>query len=482
MDPLPSHIRTIRNRSMLFAIALLCLAYISDSSHISDIEKVIQRGELVVLTLPGATTYFEDGDGKNGFEYVLAKAFADSLGVELKVTTKSTLPSLLFSVGGPQGDFAAANLVNTEDRGKSFKFSYPYHQVVQQLIYRAGDQKPKSLSQLKGDLAVIAGSSHSENLQQLRKQFPSLKWLEENDAEMSELIRKVHEGEISYTVTDSLAYDINRHIYPNTRKAFNVSAPQALAWVFPNHGDGTLLKAANQFLQLYTENGELDAIKQQLFAQTKRFSAADSKQLGQFVSNRLPKFEDMFRQVAEKYNLDWHLVAAIAYQESHWNPRAKSPTGVRGLMMLTLGTAKEMGVTNRLDPAQSLEGGVAYFLKLKARLPERIQDPDRSLFALAAYNVGFGHLEDARILTVRNNKNPDLWVDVREHLPLLSKKKYYSTLKRGYARGNEPVIYVDNIQYYRSYLQLNSVSQQSNHKNSLDKERENWQPVTPDAL
>ena len=482
MDPLTSGMKNLRNRGMLIAIALLCLAYISDSTHLSDLEKVVKRGHLVVLTLPGATTYFEDGDGKNGFEYVLAKAFADSLGVGLKVTTKSTLPSLLLSVGGPQGEFAAANLVNTVDRGKSFKFSYPYHQVVQQLIYRAGDQKPKTLSQLKGELSVIAGSSHSENLKQLRKQFPSLKWIEENDAEMSELIRKVHDGEISYTVTDSLAYEINRHIYPNTRKAFNVSAPQALAWVFPKNGDGTLLNAANNFLQQYTESGQLDDIKQQLFAQTKRFSAADSKQLGRLVNNRLPKYEAMFRQTAQKYNLDWHLVAAIAYQESHWNPRAKSPTGVRGLMMLTLDTAKEMGVTNRLDAAQSLEGGVAYFLKLKARLPERIKDPDRSLFALAAYNVGFGHLEDARILTVRNNRNPDLWADVREHLPLLSKKKYYSTLKRGYARGNEPVIYVDNIQYYRSYLQLNSVSQQSNQKSTQEKERENWQPVTPHAL
>lgn len=482
MDPLSSGMKKIRNRGMLIVIAILCIAYISDSSHISDIEKVIQRGELVVLTLPGATTYFEDGDGENGFEFVLAKAFADSLGVELKVTTKSTLASLLLSVGGPQGDFAAANLVYTEDRGKSFKFSYPYHQVVQQLIYRAGDQKPKTLSQLKGDLAVIAGSSHSENLKHLQKQFPNLEWAEESDAEMSELIRKVHEGEISYTITDSLAYDIHRHIYPNTRKAFNVSAPQALAWVFPNHGDGTLRKAADQFLQQSTESGQLDAIKQQLFAQTKRFSAADSKQLGHLVNSRLPKYEAMFRQTAQKYNLDWHLIAAIAYQESHWNPRAKSPTGVRGLMMLTLDTASEMGVTNRLDPMQSLEGGVAYFLKLKARLPERIQEPDRSLFALAAYNVGFGHLEDARILTVRNNKNPDLWADVRAHLPLLSKKKYYSTLKRGYARGNEPVIYVDNIQYYRSYLQLNSVSQQSNQKNTQNKEQENWQPVTPDAL
>lgn len=482
MDPLPSHIRTIRNRCMLVAIAFLCLAYISDSSRISDIEKVIKRGYLVVLTLPGATTYFEDGDGKNGFEYVLAKAFADSLGIGLKVTTKSTLPSLLLSVGGPQGDFAAANLVNTVDRGKSFKFSYPYHQVVQQLIYRAGSQKPKSLNQLNGDLCVIASSSHSENLKQLGQQFPNLKWQEENDAEMSELIRKVHKGEISYTITDSLAFDINRHIYPNSRKAFNVSAPQALAWAFPAHGDGTLLEAANRFLQQYTESGQLDAIKQQLFAQTQRFSAADSKQLGQLVTHRLPKFEAMFRQTATQYGLDWHLVAAIAYQESHWNPRAKSPTGVRGLMMLTLDTAKEMKVTNRLDPLQSLEGGVAYFLKLKSRLPKRIADPDRTLFALAAYNVGFGHLEDARVLAARSNKNPDLWVDVREFLPLLSNKKYYSTVRRGYARGYEPVIYVDNIQYYRSYLQLNSVSKQATHNAVETKNRAHWQPSAPDSL
>ena len=482
MDPLPKKIKTVRNRTTLAVIAFIIAIYISDSSRVSDLEKVTSRGQLVMLTLPGATTYFEDGDGKNGFEYLLAKAFADSLGVELLVTTKSTLPSLLLSVGGPQGDFAAANLVNTQDRGKSFKFSYPYHQVVQQLIYRAGDQKPKSLSQLNGDLSVIAGSSHSENLQQLRKQFPSLTWLEESDAEMSELIRKVHEGEISYTISDSLAFETNRHIYPNTRSAFNVSAPQALAWVFPNHGDGTLLAAANQFLQQYTDSGQLDAMKEQLFAQTKRFSAADSKQLGSQVNNRLPKFEPMFRQSAEKYGLDWHLIAAIAYQESHWNPRAKSPTGVRGLMMLTLDTAREMKVSNRLDALQSLDGGVAYFLKLKSRLPTRITDPDRTLMALAAYNVGFGHLEDARVLTVRHNKNPDLWADVRQHLPLLSKKKYYSTVKRGYARGNEPVIYVDNIQYYRSYLKLHSVSQQSIDREEVGRDIDDWEPNTPDSL
>lgn len=482
MDSLSTGMKNFRNRVMLIAIALLCLAYISDSTHISDLEKVIKRGHLVVLTLPGATTYFEDGDGKNGFEYLVAKAFADSLGVELKVTTKSTLSSLLLSVGGPQGDFAAANLVSTADRGKSFRFSTPYHQVVQQLIYRAGDKKPQSMKDLQGDLSVIANSSHSENLKQLGQQLPNLQWIEENDAEISEMIRKVHDGEISYTVADSIAFEISRHIYPNARKAFDITKPQAIAWAFPERGDGTLLAAANRFLKQYSDSGQLDGVKQQIFSQTKHFSAANSQQLGQLVRKRLPKYELLFKQIAEKNNLDWHLIAAIAYQESHWNPRAKSPTGVRGLMMLTLDTAKEMNVTNRLDPIQSLEGGVSYFLKLKSRLPKRINDPDRTLFALAAYNVGFGHLEDARILTVRNNHNPDSWEDVRKHLPLLSKKQYYSTVKRGYARGNEPVIYVDNIQYYRSYLQLNSVSKQptidSIETNALD----NWQPTAPDSL
>ena len=211
MDSLSTGMKIFRNRVMLIAIALLCLAYISDSTHISDLEKVIKRGHLVVLTLPGATTYFEDGDGKNGFEYLVAKAFADSLGVELKVTTKSTLSSLLLSVGGPQGDFAAANLVSTADRGKSFRFSTPYHQVVQQLIYRAGDKKPQSMKDLQGDLSVIANSSHSENLKQLGQQLPNLQWIEENDAEISEMIRKVHDGEISYTVADSIAFEISRH-------------------------------------------------------------------------------------------------------------------------------------------------------------------------------------------------------------------------------------------------------------------------------
>jgi membrane-bound lytic murein transglycosylase F len=300
---------------------------------------------------------------------------------------------------------------------------------------------------------------------------------------MSDLMRRVHEGEISYSVVDSLAYLISRHIYPKARSALSISEPQPIAWAFASHNDGTVLNAANQFLQGYIESGQLKSLTDQLLAQTDNFSASDSYRLGKLVDNRLPKYEALFRETAAEFDIDWQLLAAVAYQESHWDPKARSPTGVRGLMMLTMNTAREMKVDDRLDAAQSLRGGAAYLQKLKARLPERIHDPDRTLFALAAYNVGFGHLEDARVLTSRNGKNPDSWEDVRRHLPLLSKKNFYSTVKHGYARGGEPVLYVDNIQYYKTYLQLYSLARQTTQPDGGDNEPLNdpadWETAPP---
>ncbi|MFM1570622.1 MAG: membrane-bound lytic murein transglycosylase MltF [Porticoccaceae bacterium] len=450
-------VRRIRNRAVLVVLALAIIFYFSSSQQITDLERVQEKGELVMLTVPGSTTYFEDGRGRNGFDYLVAKAFAESLGVELRVQSKLSLRNLLAAVGGPQGDFAAANLVRTEKRSQSLRFSDPYLEVTQQLLYRRGTPKPKSLSDIDGELVVITSSSHSEQLKRLSVDIPEFSWREQDQIEMGDLIRMVHAGEIDYTVVDSIAYLVNRHIYPNAGLAMDISTPQMVSWAFPSHEDGSLLNAANEFLTNYTSSGQMERLKEQLLAQSNNFSVADSKRLGQLVAKRLPTYELLFRQTAAKNDLNWHLLAAVAYQESHWDPKAKSPTGVRGLMMLTLDTAKEMGVSNRLDGNQSIKGGAAYLAKLRARLPDRITEPDRTLLALGAYNVGFGHLEDARILTQRGGKNPDLWKDVRQYLPLLSKKQFYSTLKHGYARGAEPVLYVDNIQYYRNYLELYSL-------------------------
>ena len=458
MSGLPKTVRRQRNRLLLVGLGALLLVYLTSSHQISDLERVRERGSLVMLTIESPTTYFHDGRGENGFDFLLAKAFADSLGVELEVVPKTTLRGLFLSIGGARGDFGAANLAQTESRQRSLAFSIPYYQMTQQLIYRNGTQRPRDLNQLYGTLAVVSDSAHSELLQNLQRSNPKLTWSETDQATMGDLIRQVHHGEVDYAVVDSLAYTISRHIYQKAALGMIISDPQPIAWAFANHGDGSLLTAANQFLEHFISSGQLNQLKLRLFSQSSHFSVANSKLLELMVKRRLPAYRQMFERAAAATEFDWQLLAAVGYQESHWNPLAKSPTGVRGLMMLTRATAREMRVDNRLDPQQSITGGSRYLAKLKSRLPDRIVEPDRTWLTLAAYNVGYGHMEDARILAQRSQQNPDSWADVREQLPKLADKSVYRTLKYGYARGDEAVRYVDNIRYYQSYLNLHSLS------------------------
>ncbi|MEZ5529169.1 MAG: membrane-bound lytic murein transglycosylase MltF [Porticoccaceae bacterium] len=434
---------------LLFTIALT----LTTSRAPTTLEEVQNRGELRVVTLMGSTTYYQNAKGQGGFEYWLAKAFAKHLGVTLKVTTRDSVGGVLIAVGGPLGDLAAAGLTVTPERKKRFRFSYPYHQVTQKLIYRNGSKKPRSIEELTGgELLVIPKSSHSERLKELKKDYPDLQWQEQPGLEMLDLMSLVDAGETDYAIVDSNAYQLDRGIYPRARAAFDISEPQPIAWAFPHHGDRTLLDAANRFLKEFEDSGELEKMQKKVLNRINPFTQGGSQLFMTRVNTRLPKYEEMLKEVADKYEMDWQLLAAIAYQESHWDEEATSPTGVRGLMMLTLPTAKEMGIKDRLDPLQSLDGGARYFLETKSRIPADITEPDRTWLALAAYNVGMGHLEDARVLTDRAGKDPDLWENVREYLPLLQQKKYFSTVKHGYARGHEPVAYVKNVRHYQSIL------------------------------
>ena len=207
----------------------------------SDFERIQSAGYLTMLTTPGPTTYFIDGRGENGFEYIVAKAFAKSMNIELRVQAKMSLRTLLLAIGGPRGDFAASNLVKTELRSESLRFSDSYLEVTQHLLYRRGNTRPRSLKELEGDLLVITSSSHSERLRFLKESVPSLVWREQENIEMHDLMRMVDNGEIDYAVVDSLAYLVNRHIYPNAGLAFDISEPEPMAWAFPAHSDGTLV-------------------------------------------------------------------------------------------------------------------------------------------------------------------------------------------------------------------------------------------------
>ncbi len=448
-------------RRLIYAALLVAITLpITQSRQATHLESILARGEIRLVTRPGPITYYEDAKGRNGLEYLLARDFAEFLGVKLKVVTTESLFQVFNMLGGPNGDFAGATLTITPERLRSYRFSRPYAQVVQTVIYRLGSDQPAGVTDLiDKQLAVVADSSHEENLENLRKQYADLTWLSIDGVEMIELIEMVEAGEIDYAIIDSTTFEAHRTMYTRTARAMDISQPQELAWAFPNHTDTTFLRAANYFLQREEDSGRLEDLRKQFFTNIEHFSIAGSQLFLQRMQTRLPVYRPYFKAVAAELEVDWHLLAAIAYQESHWNPKAVSPTGVKGMMMLTHRAASEVGVIDRTDPQQSIRGGAHYFLQTKSRIPDDIMEPDRTWLALAAYNVGRGHLEDARVLTERSGKDPHIWEDVRQFLPLLQRKKYYSTVRHGYARGGEPVAFVRNIRKYHRLLQWNTIEE-----------------------
>ncbi len=425
------------------------------------LERILKQGELVVVTRNAPTTYYEGRTGLSGFEYDLVNAYARHLGVKVRFIIKDSLSEFRPVMLNGEADIAAAGLTQTEGRADHVLFSVPYQQVRQQVICRRGGKRPKDVADLADvSLVVPELSSYQEQLIKLKQQYPELQW--QTDAELSteNLLEKVWLKEIDCTVADSNIVDINRRYYPELTIRFDLSKPQSLVWIMPR--DATRLQASvNRWMGDYLKSDDYVALIDKYYGFIEVFDYVDIRTFKRRIKSRLPKYRKLFEEAGQKYGIPWEALAAISYQESHWRANARSPTGVRGLMMLTLTTAKEMGVTSRLDPRQSVMGGARYLSRLARRLPESITGDDRLYITLAAYNVGMGHIWDARTLAKRLGKNPDLWLELKEVLPLLSQKKYYKTLKYGYARGREPVIYVRRIRDYVDILDR-SLARQEN--------------------
>lgn len=418
------------------------------------LEQIQQTGRLRVVTRASPITFYAGPNGPQGFEYEIANRFAVYLGVALDMYVPADFPTVLEEVANGNAHIAAAGFTITEERSRRFHFGPSYMDVTPQVIYRYGDGRPRNLADLAGGrLVVLASSRHAELLQSLAAEFPGLEWEADPVADSEELLYRVHSGEIDYTVADSTEFEISRNYYPEIRSAFDLGEPEPIAWVFSGGNDPSLRESANAFFTELADSGELDELIEQAFGHADRFDYVGTRRFLEHIDSRLPRYREFFERASEITGFDWRLLAAIGYQESHWNPRAVSPTGVRGIMMLTQNTARMLGVENRIDPKQSILGGARYLVRVRRKIPDRIPEPDRTWMALASYNVGYGHLEDARILTETLGGDPDRWADVRDVLPLLAQKKYHSKLARGYARGHEPVIYVDNIRSYYDILQ-----------------------------
>lgn len=445
---------------MLQILAMRLLAFVvvvlltgCDLIPRTQLQSIEDRGELRVLTRFSATTYYQGPYGPTGLEYDLAAGFADYLGVKLNISVPDSLSDILSDIQAGEADIAAAGLTITPDRQALINFGPPYQSIKPQLVYRQGNPSPKNLNTLHGHVEVVAKSSHAERLRVLQGEYPDLTFEENSGLESEQLLNLVWEQVIDYTVADSNEVAISRRFYPELRVAFDISPAEFLAWAFPPGEDRSLVEKAEAYFAELQNSGELDRLLEHYYGYVTDFDYVGTRRYMKHIEQRLPLYRAWFEEAGAATGDDWRLLAAIGYQESHWDPQAVSPTGVRGLMMLTRNTMQQLGIEeSRHDARASISGGARYFATVKKKIPARIPEPDRSWMALAAYNVGYGHLEDARILTQRDKGNPDKWADVKKTLPKLQQKKYYQQTRYGYARGREPVRYVENIRSYYDIL------------------------------
>lgn len=438
-----------------FSFFLLLSCHNSTDTHLgfSRLEQIRHEGVLHVVTRMDPTTYYEGPEGLAGLEYELITRFARFLGVKAQFTIPDTFEEILEKISRGEADIAAAGLTVTAQRKQVMRFAPPYQTITEQVIYRSGKRRPRDVKDLNdGILEVVKGSSHEGTLVSLRKKHPDLEWNVNTTLDSDSLLYLVHTDLIDYTIADSHQAAIIRNYYPKLAVAFDISEPRQLAWALSLSDDDSLYDEVVRFFKQIKQDNTLQALLEKQYGHTDNLNYVGNCMFREHVRERLPLYEQQFKDAADLHEVDWRLLAAIGYQESHWDEKAVSPTGVRGLMMLTSGTARQLGIEDRTDPMQSITGGALYFKQRLRKIPERISDPDRTWLALASYNVGFGHLEDARKLTKIRGGDPDKWIDVKQNLPLLSVKKWYKKTKYGFARGREPVRYVENVRSYYDLL------------------------------
>ncbi len=436
----------------LVLLTALFVAHCDRPLFKNDLEAIQARGVLRVITRNNGTCYYEGPHGLEGFEYTLAKAFADYLEVRLEIVVMEDDRAMTTALLDAQADLIAAGFIASDDLRRHLAFGPVYQQIRQQVVGRRGGPAVKSAADLIGrPLWVTAGGFQEKQLNIMKKQYPQLSWLSISDHESEELMEMAGRGLIPMTIAESTTIALNRRYHPELTVYFAIDNGQNQAWVL-HPRNRHLRRALYRWFELPSSVSLLERLKEHYYGHLKKFDYVDITTFRDRLAERLPPFRRHFEHAARTHGLDWTLLAAQSYQESHWDPAARSFTGVRGMMMLTLETARLLGVKNRLDPRESIYGGSRYLARLHKRVAADIPEPDRTFMALAAYNVGFGHLEDAQELALALGKDPKAWTDIRATLPLLRLGKYYRRLKHGYARGTEPVGYVDRIRTYHKLL------------------------------
>lgn len=436
---------------LVLLLGLLVIFVLSPWYSLDQWQRIINKGYLNYGTRISLLAYFDDGASEIGVEYQLLQQFCEQNDLQLQVLVYPNNSEMFSALELGRIDVAGGHLTITEKRQQRFNFSRPFAHSSIKVVTWSKWKNIKSLADLKhAKGAIVADSSYQEFIQQQDIQFEHLS--DDNQKNLFELIGMVSKKQLDFTLADSEIIEIYDKFFPNLLFPLQLTEPTGIAFALNRTDSHRLKQRLDLMLEKTQVDGRLQQFREQIIQQIPKLKTTQTIAFLTYLYTRWSNLRTLFKQTAAQHDFNFLLLAAISYQESHWNSKAVSPTGVRGLMMLTQRTAKEVGISDRNDPQQSLIGGIRYFKKLYAKFPERISPQDRIAFALASYNMGYRHLEDARILTQRNHKDPDLWTAVEPFLRQLNQPKIGKTLKWGVADGETAANYVNNIFTYWQML------------------------------
>ena len=430
----------------LLVIGLLCLAL----AACQRLEAPDREGVLVVALVAEPSYQLSDGTQADGFTQDFVRLFAKKLGVPVRfhiAADASELAELAL-----QGRVHLAAFLDAGPATKELSFSVTLGTRPLWVVQHSELVGPQSLAELDGrEIHAPIGSAATQALLALAPDVQP-KVIEVRDHNEMEILRWLNEDRIALAAVDELHLRLAANLYPELEAVVRLPGSRDFRWAFASVYGKDLLEMANQFITESEKNGVLPRLRDRHFGYVRRIDADGLQTFIDDSKSILPRYRHQFQLAQEITGLDWRLIAALAYQESKWDPQATSMTNVRGMMMLTEDTADALHVDNRLDAMQSIRGGARYLVQLMDQLPPSAVDPDRLWLALAAYNLGMGHMNGGRAIALKLNKNPDSWFDMKSVLPLMSQPAYYERLKSGRARGGEAVILVENVRSYYSLL------------------------------
>ena len=428
----------------------LCSPVISAYRFVT-LQKIKQTGVITVATRNSAHCYYLYRDQPMGFEYELAKAFAEYLGVRLQIKIVDKWSDMVAALSNGSAAFIAASMPITSKRQTQVAFSDGYMEVAQNIITHRKNTGIKEAADLSGKtIDVRKGTVYQQRLVELKKQGINLAIRLHDDLPVEELIQKVADGQIDFTIANSNIISINRRNFPGVVSTGSINDGMQLAWaVYPK--SKKLLEQINAFLRMINKSGKFDEIYNKYYGDIDDFDYVDLEAFHRRVKNKLSRYSPFIKAAAKKHGFDWRLIAAQIYQESHLNPWAKSQAGARGLMQILPSTAKDLGIADLFDPVQNINAGVQHLKDLYDHF-DQAHGEDRLLIALAAYNIGQGHINDARDLAKKKGLDPDKWVSLSKTLPLLQYRKYFMNTQYGFCRGTEPIRYIKQILIYYDVL------------------------------